>query len=364
MKTSFISSLSMQTTMRYAVARAQQDMVAAQQEVTTGRHSDVGVALGATTARSLDLTRDILRIKSTLSTNSLATQRLEASEEALAEMASIADKITQGLITLGGSEDSKGIETYQATIRGSLNAFASLANTSVAGEYLFAGINSDVMPFEDIADPASGARAAIERELNLFLAAQVPPATKATLTDAQMGAFMTQLEGIFDGTQALTPVPPAIAGEDFWTTFVSNASDTNMKSRISQSEIVETSTNANANPMRDFVLASFASEMFINSETSTAGRDLAQGKIMNFVSTAKGGLDAERARLGLSSERVKKADVSLQDQNKIIETHLNDLQSVDAYEASTRVKGLEALIEASYTLTARLQQLSLVNFLK
>ena len=61
---------------------------------------------------------------------------------------------------------------------------------------------------------------------------------------------------------------------------------------------------------------------------------------------------------------MKKADETLEAQQKIIETHLNDLESVDAYEASTRVKGLQALIETAYTLTARLQQLSLVNFLR
>src|SRR5688500_2297506 len=123
MKTSFISSLSIQTTMRYAVSKAQQDMVAAQQEVTTGRHADVGVSLGASTARSLDLTRDVLRIKSMLTTNSLATQRLESSEEALKGMAGLAESISQGLITLGSSEDAKMIETFQTTVRNSLDTF-------------------------------------------------------------------------------------------------------------------------------------------------------------------------------------------------------------------------------------------------
>ncbi len=60
---------------------------------------------------------------------------------------------------------------------------------------------------------------------------------------------------------------------------------------------------------------------------------------------------------------MKNANESLESQKKIFELHLNDLQGVDAYEASTRVTSLKALLEASYTLTSRIQQLSLVNFL-
>lgn len=358
MKTSFISSLSIQTTMRYAVSRAQQDMVAAQQEVTTGRHADVGVALGATTSRSLDLTRDILRIKSTLTTNSLATQRLESSEEALGKMSDLAQDIMNALITLGDTKDVTNIGIFQTAVRTSLDMFVGFGNTSVNGEYLFAGINSDVVPFQDIMSPTSGARTVLEDELNLFLAAQ--GTTKDQMSTAQMDAFLTQMDGIFDGTLPLTS-----SGDDFWSTHVSNASDANMKSRISQSEVVEASTNANVKGMRDFVLAAFISEMFIDTETSDEGRKAAIARSTSYIGSAKTqGIDQERAKLGLAAERVKKADESLEAQRNIVETHLNDLESVDAYEASTRVKGLEALIETAYTLTARLQQLSLVNFLR
>ncbi|HEV7437424.1 MAG TPA: flagellar hook-associated family protein [Pseudorhizobium sp.] len=364
MKTSFISSLSVQTTMRYAVAKAQKDMVAAQQEVTTGRHADVGVALGATTARSLDLTRDVLRIKSMLTTNSLATQRLESSEEALSKMSDRSQDVMNALITLGDSKDATMLATFQTSIQTALETVVGFANTSVNGEYLFAGINSDVKPLEDVSDANSAARQALDRELDIFLAAQVPPVTKDQMTAAQSTAFLTKMENIFAGTEALTPVPPAVAGADFWSTFVSNASDTSMKSRVSQSEVLDTSTSANTKGMRDFMFTAFVSEMFINTATSDEGRREAAARAMSYIGSAKLGIDQERTRLGLSAERVKKADETLQAQKNIIETHLNDLESVDAYEASTRVKGLEALIETAYTLTSRLQQLSLVNFLR
>jgi len=39
------------------------------------------------------------------------------------------------------------------------------------------------------------------------------------------------------------------------------------------------------------------------------------------------------------------------------------VEGVDPYEASTRMNSLLAQVEASYTLTSRIQQMSLMNYL-
>ncbi|MFN7102418.1 MAG: flagellar hook-associated family protein [Pseudorhizobium sp.] len=370
MKTSFVSSLSIQTTMRSAVSRAQVDMIAAQQEVTTGRHADVGVALGATTARSLDLSRDVLRIKSMLSTNSLATQRLESSEEALSKMADLGQQVLDSLVGIGSSGDSTNLNVARTTVQNAIDTFSNFANTSVNGEYLFSGINTDVKPFEDVAKDGSEARTAFKAELQTFLTSN-SIGSKADMTKTNMEDFLTRMEKMFSADPgesiplggAPGPSYGLLDGQDFWSTFVSSASDDNMKSRITQSEIVQTSTNANSEGMRKFVLTSLVSMEFLTADMSDVAREEAVSRSTGYIGQAMSGLTGERATLGLSAERVKKANETLDAQMNIIEVHLNDLEAVDAYEASTRVKGLEALVETAYTLTARLQQLSLVNFL-
>jgi flagellar hook-associated protein 3 FlgL len=47
----------------------------------------------------------------------------------------------------------------------------------------------------------------------------------------------------------------------------------------------------------------------------------------------------------------------------LFQRNLQDLEGVDPYEASTKITSLLNQIETSYSLTARIQQLSLVNFL-
>jgi flagellar hook-associated protein 3 FlgL len=78
---------------------------------------------------------------------------------------------------------------------------------------------------------------------------------------------------------------------------------------------------------------------------------------------AIGGIDTARSQLGLAENRISKSNESLTAQMKIVKTNLNSLQGVDPYEASTRVNVLLQQVETSYTLTARIQKLSLVNFL-
>ncbi len=47
----------------------------------------------------------------------------------------------------------------------------------------------------------------------------------------------------------------------------------------------------------------------------------------------------------------------------IMTEHVNLLEGVDPYEASSRVNALLTQVETAYALTARLQRLSLINYL-
>ncbi|MGL4397205.1 MAG: flagellin, partial [Hyphomicrobium sp.] len=65
----------------------------------------------------------------------------------------------------------------------------------------------------------------------------------------------------------------------------------------------------------------------------------------------------------LSQERTALATERMSIQMDIISTHVGKLESVDPAEVSVRVTALMTQIETSYALTARLHQLSLVNYL-
>ena len=50
-------------------------------------------------------------------------------------------------------------------------------------------------------------------------------------------------------------------------------------------------------------------------------------------------------------------------QSDIIKTHIGALEGVDPYEASNRLTELMTQIETAYSVTARIQKLTLLNYL-
>lgn len=361
MKTSFSSTVAIQTSMREVMAKTQNELMKANEEVTTGVHADMGVTLAADTARNLDLTRDVMRIDTQLSTNSVAQIRLDASELALENLATASQDVLDALTALSSSTST--LDDAQLVLTSSLNTFTDIANTSANGEYIFSGTNTDVKPMNSYTEENSIFKDAVDAELNQFLADNGIAAVE-DMTPAQMDSFLADLKQKFDGTAPLTDPPHAgMAGEDFWTSFVSSSSETNMTTRISGSEVVETSTNANSQGFRNYIFATVVATEFLTPEMPEATRNVVVDYTTNAIGQATAGINAQRAQIGLSTARVADANDSLEAQKGIIELSLNDLQGVDPYEASTRVTSLQAQLEAAYTLTSRIQQLSLVNYL-
>lgn len=355
--------------MRNSIAGVQREMVEANQEAVTQKHADLGVTLGASTSRALDLSRDITRIDSLHSTAALATQRLESAELALSKMNDLALDIQSAILTLGTSSDETSLATARTTMQNSLDAFTGFANTAVQGEYIFAGINTDVKPMEDYFAPGSPAKAAFDTELNYYMSQQSPPVTSlSSMTEAQMNGFLDDLEGKFNGTNPLTspPHPADLAGKDMWTTFFSSASDENMKSRISSNEVVESSTNANSAGMRNFAFASIISMELLQPNMDAKAREAVSAKTRSTIAEAMNGvgsINQQRTMIGVYTERVSKAEERLEAQKDILVKGLGDMENVDPEEAATRLNTMKTLLETAYTVTAKIQQLSLANFL-
>mgnify|MGYP006184117563 CR=1 FL=1 len=80
--------------MRLTIRQAQNELLKSQQEVSTGFYADIGAELGSKTSTVVDLNRESLRLNSMISNNSIATQRLSASQEALKQIATAAEEQT------------------------------------------------------------------------------------------------------------------------------------------------------------------------------------------------------------------------------------------------------------------------------
>lgn len=353
MKSSFISSSAIQNAMRLTIRQSQNQMIKASQEATTGIYADIGVSLGGHAAKSVDFTREVSRIDAIVKSNSVVSQRLESSQVALSAMGKAGQEMLDQLIALRGNDDSSSVQLASQTATSALATLMSYGNTMVNGEYLFAGINTDVQP---LTDKTSDFKTEINTRLTAYMAAQTPPvASKADLTGDQMTDFIqTKVEPMF--TDDSQPAPFN------WASW-SSASNQNMTSRISNSEVIESSTNTNAEGMRYFALASVVTTALMGQGLPTGALNAVNDKAISYTRQAIDGLTDQQSQLGLSEERVTKANDALDAQKDIIQNKIVDLQGVDRYEASTLVNTLETQLETAYTIVAKIQQLSLVNYL-
>jgi flagellar hook-associated protein 3 FlgL len=352
MKTSFISSNAIQNAMRLTIRETQNQMSDASQEATTGVYADFGVSLGGAVSQSIDFNREVSRIGSILNSNDIASGRLTASQNALSDMSTQSQSFLDQLLALRGNQTSDNVTLSQNTADSTLSALVGDSNTMVNGEYIFAGINTDVQPLTDNSDAAVSA---INDALTNYMAGLNPPVTStADLTNAQMTDFIqTNVQPMF--TDDTSPAPN-------WASW-SSASDQNMTSRISNSEVVESSANTNGDGMRYLALATTVAKALMGKDLSSDTMNAVTDAAISYSRQSVDALNATASELGLSQARVSKANDALNAQKDIINNNIVDLQGVDPYEASTKANALQTQLETAYTLVSKIQQLSLVNYL-
>ena len=139
---------------------------------------------------------------------------------------------------------------------------------------------------------------------------------------------------------------------------------TEIISRIALNETAETSVSANEDGMRKLAMAAATiSDLFRHNVS--AGRQAAAGQPRRQRWSARPSASSPSCspQTGIVENRVKDASDRIKTQVDLFESHIIDIEGVDPYEASTRVADLLQQIETSYALTARIQQLSLLEFL-
>jgi flagellar hook-associated protein 3 FlgL len=347
MKTTSISTFAITNATREARVNLQIKLAMGQKEATTARHADVGLSLGYLTQRTVSLRQDLDRLKTFKDTNSISNSRLELSQTSLEGLGDAAQQFLATLQAARSARSSAGVAVTDATAK--LTSFTATLNTAVNGAYIFAGVNTDVKPItEYFSDPPSAGRTAVESAfIAEFGVAQSDPGA-AAITGAQMSAF---LDGAFSDL---------FLGAG-WTTTWSSASDQNISSRISTNERIETSANANAGAFRSLAAAyTMISDLGIQ-ELSTDAYTTVIDKAIAVVGQAISDLTTLRAGLGTSEERIKAANDRIDIQVTLMSEHITLLEGVDPYEATANVNALLTQIETAYALTARLQNLSLIN---
>ncbi|GEP03200.1 flagellar hook-associated family protein [Methylobacterium oxalidis] len=348
MTTSFISSLSLSNASRASVPRLQAELARANREIADGRFADVGLELGARVGESLGLRQRRAELEALRTGNDAASLRLSTSQAALKQVQAAADALQKDMI---GLTDQQRAGTVAATAGSQLAALAAALNASASGQYVFGGTRTGVAPLTAYAgSPASPARAAVDAAFTAYFGfAKDSPGAAGVSADQMKDFLATRIEPLFS--------------EASWTSQWSQAASRNLDSRISLSETIETSVNANAPAIRKLAMAYVIASDLNLGAMPLETRLVATGRVQTLLGEASGGLVAMQADLGRAQSRITDANSRLEAQASLLSTEIGRLEAVDPAEAKTRVDAVTTQLQMSYALTAQLRQLSLVAFI-
>lgn len=344
----YISTQSISASLRQSVLKMQNELAVSQTEFATGNHADIGLALGAGTGQSVSLQAESSLLKAIADANSVASNRLSQTQGHLDSLRSSAQTLLNALIAGNGA--TSGAAAIQASGASNLQSLTAALNSTLNGDHLFAGVNTQSAPITDYSGPLAPNKQAVD---TAFLTAFGMPQTSgavSSISDSAMQSFLdTNFAPLFQGTN--------------WTSNWSSASNQTQQTTIGPNQAASTSVSANDPAFHELAQA-------YAMLTDLGLQNLNQGAYKAVVSTATKVLTSAiadltnlQAGVGIVQSAVSNAGNQMSLQMNVLSTQIGNLESVSTYEAGTRVSELQTQIETSYSLTSQLQQLSLVKFL-
>lgn len=328
-----------------SVARMQGELARLQREVSTGRHDDLGLALGTATAKDISLRIHLSDVEFNVAQAEQAQPKAQVVQTSLDSIAKVAKNFFEAITGARGAADGQTLAVSAA--KAALGSLRDLLNTSYAGQFIFGGQNSATPP---MSDPLSGtADAAIDSAFQAeFGMARNDPAV-STITGPAMDSFLS-------GNYAQLFEQPSWSGN--W----SSASDSTIHQRVG-STTVEITATANSDFARSLTQAFSMISSLGEGRLSQAAFEAAIDKATGLTLAAQSQLGSEQASIGVAQQRIADEISNLGLRKAALDKAINNLEGVDPYEAATAVNTLMTQLQSSYSITARISQLSLLNYL-
>ncbi|WP_372884237.1 flagellin [Shimia sp.] len=353
-----VSSFQFNLTNRQNISQASIALQQAGQEVATGRRADIFADLGPAAAGALKLRAREDETQTYLMANELLGNKLSAM---LTSIEAIRDQVQDVLeVALSNaSSPANGAFVLQSQARAAMESVISTLNVKYNGEHLFAGTQSDNAPMMrwDEANPVTGLS---PEDVAAGIAA-------AGLTDpASATGMAAEFDLVFSSSDAVNPDRNYEQTHYLGTPLTDGAGDPNnrVRARLSPGQELEYGVQANDPGIRDIIKGL---SMLISTDVSTIEDETTYQEWMSHVIDAlssgqEGALDAS-TRIGFNQQVVETSIQRLGDLSVVHLTQIAAYESVDPYEAATRMTNLQTQLQASYEVAARLSSLSILSVL-
>ncbi len=296
------------------------------EEAVTGRYKDMTAHLSGRIGSAMLGQKAIDDVANERTQLTLKETRLDIIQQSLTAIDDNIGQLGVRMKSALGSEDFTARESVVRDAKAALSSTFSVLNTRHGERYLFSGDATNTKPVGDVG--------VLLDDVRSMAASATDAADFATQMDAY---FNTPGSGwqanVYAGTEtasdpaSLTGTDPAIT-QTLWGLAVLSLSGS------------------------DESLALFNG----NSDALTGATDtLADGQAA---------LTNARAERGILQAQIETSKSALDLEETVLTHSFNQMTARDQYEAASELKRLETGLEASYTLTARLANLSLLNFMR
>ncbi|MEO1281597.1 MAG: flagellar hook-associated family protein [Pseudomonadota bacterium] len=349
MKTTFVSTFSIGEATRNSIARAQTNLTRAQTELSTGQLQDAGRELGATYGSLVGFRQEHAELGALRDSNSQVAAQLDVAQLSLQSLVDGAKDFVAQLV--GAQQVGLEGNVLQQLGEAGLATLTDRVNVQYNGAYVFAGTNTGAPPLVDyFQSGGSAAKSAMDSAFAAEFGFNSSDPRVAEISGAEMSAYIGgSYSAVFDDAN--------------WQANWSSASDTVPNLKISSYETVRAPASANESAFSKLASAYAAAADFGTENLGSAARQVMASSLAELASEAIDELGALQAGIGTSQERIPLANDRLGIQQSILSNSVSELNDVDPFEASTRLTTLLTQVETSYSVTARINQMSILNYL-
>jgi flagellar hook-associated protein 3 FlgL len=337
--------------MQHDVGRLQQRLAIVGQEVATGTKADVSGELRGRTSILIAFHNAHARTERYLESGATLTGRLDTMQLALSAIRDSGEPLALETLAAIGREDVTSLRNAQTSAAAALDGVVRQLNVAIAGRYLFSGTLVDQAPMLDGPGPAGVIDAVI---------GDAAAAAGGQIDVGDVPGLLADLDAVFDDSH---PDPTRHYTTAFYAG--SPASEPDLVGQLDEDGRITYGLKANELAFRDVVqgLHMLAAVRYGDAEmTEAAYRDYATAAAER-LQRGLGRLVDLAARTGQNQALVAANQQRLDVAKDLYNRQIVELERRDPYEAATILTILEQQLEASYLITARMNQLSLTSYL-
>jgi flagellar hook-associated protein 3 FlgL len=338
--------------MRHDVSRLQERVSTVAKEVATGMKADVSGELRGRSSMLMSLYDAHARTERYLESAATLTMRLDTMQLALSTIRDASEPLSLETLAAVGREDATTLRNVQASAAAALDAVLGQLNVSISGRYLFGGTLVDQPPMVDGAGPAGVVTAVV---------GDAAAAAGGTLDVGDVPGLLADLDSVFDDSH---PDPTRHFAAAFYQG--APATEPNLVGQLNEDGRVSYGLKANEGALRDIVqgLHMLATVRYGDpGMTEEAYRDFATAAAER-LQQGLGQLVDLAALTGQNQALVAANRERLDVARDLYNRQIVDLEQRDPYEAASILTTLEQQLEASYLITARMNELSLTSYLR